>query len=103
MRFRSLLLGGFLIAALSLPAQQDEGATYFSLRQDRPVRPGETANVQMHASGLDEIQFRLYRVNEPLTFVSCLEAGAAGQAAQPRARAVHPGEPGGHPQPDERE
>lgn len=68
MRYRSLLVGGLLAAAFSLPAQEDEAAVYFSLNSDRPVRPGEAATVRVHAGGVDELQFRLYRVNEPLVF-----------------------------------
>lgn len=73
MRLRPLSSSLLLLAALSLPAQIDEAGPYFSLNTDRPVRPGEAATVRVQAWGLDRLQFRLYRVAEPLEFFEKLD------------------------------
>lgn len=81
----AFLFAAALLAALALPAQQDEAAVYFSVSTDRPVRPGETARVQVQAQGVDRLQFRLYRVNDPLKFfLNLQDPHRFGESAGPR-------------------
>lgn len=91
MRLKPLPLSLLLLAALAAPAQEDEGRVYFSLNTDRPVRPGETAPVRVSANGVDRLQFRLYRVNDPREFFRKLDAPHSfGAAVRPAARALTP-------------
>ena len=69
-RFLPALL---LFAAWTLPAQDEGESPYFALSTDRPVRPGETASLRVQAWSVDKLQFRLYRVSEPVTFFEKLE------------------------------
>lgn len=62
-----------LAGALAAPAQLDEAQVYFAVSTDRPVRPGQTARVQVQAQGVERLQFRLYRVNDPVKFFLQLE------------------------------
>ncbi|MCL4796632.1 MAG: alpha-2-macroglobulin [Bryobacteraceae bacterium] len=78
-------LAVLLMGALAAPAQRAEAEVYFSLSTDRPVRPGETSRVQVRAQGVDRLQFRLYRVNDPVKFFLQLDnPHQFGAAASPR-------------------
>ena len=70
-------------------AQEDEGRAYFSLSTQRTFGPGEAASIQMWGSGFDALEFRMYRVNDPVKFFERLEdhhrfgeAGGAPRAGQ---------------------
>lgn len=81
-------LAALLLTAWAVPAQQDEAAVYFSVSTDRPARPGETARVQVRAQGVDKLQFRLYRVSDPLAFLLKLQnPHRFGEEAAPRPQA----------------
>src|SRR5262245_29131567 len=63
-----------LILALTVsPAQQDEGRAYFSVSTNRSYAPGERASVQLWADGISQLQFRLYKVRDPVAFFRQLE------------------------------
>ncbi len=90
MRLRLTLLL-LAIIVLSSPAQEDEGRVYFSLNTDRPVRPGEQAIVRVQSQGLRELDFRIYRINDPVQFFRQLEdphqfGGARRPRVSPAAR-----------------
>lgn len=54
-------------------AQQEESQPYFSLSSNRTYSPGETPAIQLWADGVDKLQFRVYRVNDPVAFFRQLE------------------------------
>jgi len=60
-KFLSLLL---LLTAL--PAMGRE--PYFSLSSDRSYMPGEKPAVSVYSTGVETLEFRVYRVNDPLAF-----------------------------------
>ncbi len=72
MSLRPWLLA-FALLGLSAPAQEDESRVYFSLTTDKPVRAGEAAQVRVQAQGLRQLEFRLYRVNDPIKFFRQLD------------------------------
>jgi uncharacterized protein YfaS (alpha-2-macroglobulin family) len=76
-----------LLLALSLPtvAQQDEGQPYFSLSSNRTFGVGEKPTLQLWAQGVDSLQFRVYRVNDPVKFFESLgdEHRFGGRAQRP--------------------
>lgn len=91
MRLNSFLLLIALLAALAAPAQVDEGAVYFALTTDRPVRPGESVPVRVSANGVRSLQFRLYKVNDPEQFFRKLDdPHRSGDAIARPARELTP-------------
>ena len=91
MKSTSVLWAAVLLAGLSAPAQVDEARRYFSLSTEGPVRAGGTVPVRVSAQGVDTLEFRLYRVNDPVKFFETLsDAHSAGQAARRRPKAVTP-------------
>jgi uncharacterized protein YfaS (alpha-2-macroglobulin family) len=71
--FKRLILCLAALLALPVVAQQDEGAAFFSLSSDRTFSPGEAPTVQLWGQGFRKLQFRLYRVNDPVAFFEKLE------------------------------
>ena len=59
------------VLALSLCAQARD--PYFSLSSERTYMPGEKATVHMYATGVETMEFRVYRVNDPLLFFQKLD------------------------------
>lgn len=91
MRLRPVLWAAAMLAALSAPAQVDESRRYFSLSTEGPVRKGGTVPVRVSAQGVDSLEFRLYRVNDPVKFFEQLsDPHSAGRAARRRPKAVTP-------------
>ncbi|MCU0246059.1 MAG: MG2 domain-containing protein, partial [Bryobacter sp.] len=77
-----------LIAALALVpmvAQEDEAEAHFSLSSDRTFAPGESPVVQLWAQDLKELEFRVYRVNDPIRFFTQLDEAHSfgGRAPKP--------------------
>ncbi len=74
MRIRTVVIAAALLT-LSLPsvAQRGEGKAYFSLSSSRTVAPGEYPAIRLWASGLRTLQFRVYKVNDPVKFFQQLE------------------------------
>ena len=60
-----------LILAVVVPALARE--PYFSLSSDRTYMPGEKPTVHMYATGVEALEFRVYRVNDPVTFFEKLD------------------------------
>ncbi len=86
-RLHLLLLA--LLAVLATPVASQDEAVYFSLNSSRTYAPGERPTVQLWASGVDSLEFRVYRVKDPVAFFQQLEDvhRFGGQApALPRER-----------------
>ena len=86
-----LKLGCLFALSALLPAQLDEDSpapgnlTYFQLQVNQAVRPGETVPVQLTGMGFKQLQFRLYRVKDPLALFSQLdEPGTFGDWYKPQ-------------------
>lgn len=62
----------FVILAVAGMGQAGETG-FFSLTSARTFAPGEKPSVQLSAYGLDQLNFRVYRVNDPVKFFSSLE------------------------------
>src|SRR5262249_41313002 len=76
-----------LLLALAFPtaAQMDEGQPYFSLASNRTFGPNEKPVIQLWAQGVVSLQFRVYRVNDPVKFFESLgdEHRFGGRAQRP--------------------
>ena len=62
--FATWLLVGFLLTSFS-DASAKEREAYFSLSSDRTYLPGEKAKIRVYANGVNALEFRVYRVNDP--------------------------------------
>lgn len=66
---RARFLFSCLVVAWLLPAVAAAAATpYFSLSSDRTFLPGEKATVHLYTRDVPALEFRLYRVNDPVQF-----------------------------------
>ncbi|MGA3209704.1 MAG: MG2 domain-containing protein [Terriglobales bacterium] len=66
---RYLLL---LLVVLVSAAGQDKTAPYFTLTSSRTFAPGETPAIQMWGQSVSSLEFRVYRVNDPVKFFARL-------------------------------
>ncbi|MBZ5705888.1 MAG: hypothetical protein LAN63_11075 [Acidobacteriia bacterium] len=69
MRLRLCTALFFLFVALPALAREP----YFSLSSDRSYMPGEKPVVNVYSSGVETLEFRVYRVNDPLQFFQKLD------------------------------
>ena len=78
----SKLLALALALTLACPtiAQEEESHAYFSISTQKTFATGETPTVQMWGTGFDELEFRLYRVNDPVAFFQKLEDDDQGRS-----------------------
>jgi len=51
-----------------IPALADEPQPFFSIASDRTYVPGEKPHVQVWGRGVSTLEFRVYRVNDPIRF-----------------------------------
>src|SRR6266513_2775576 len=82
-----------LLFFLAFPtvAQMDEGHPYFSLSSNRTFGSGEKPTIQLWAQGVDMLQFRVYRVNDPVKFFENLgDQHRFGGRTPPPSRALTP-------------
>src|SRR5271166_2819922 len=75
MRMHRAVLAIFLIHALLSPllAQGPDVQPYFSLTSERTYLPGEKVEIAVYAHNVSALQFRVYRVNDPIKFFSQLQ------------------------------
>ena len=62
--------------------EQQEVQPYFSLTSERTYLPGDKVEIAVYSHNVSELQFRVYRVNDPVKFFSQLQEmhGFGGQA-----------------------
>lgn len=91
-RFSSLprLWRVLLAAAVALaPAPgQEEATPYFSLSSDRSFAPGERVTVQLSAWRVASLEFRVYRVQDPVAFFAALDTPHAFGERGPKPAAA---------------
>lgn len=57
-----------LLVLFALPALGDEKKIYFSVTTNKTFRPSEKPKIQLYAHDVDTLEFRVYRVSDPLKF-----------------------------------
>ncbi|HVZ19190.1 MAG TPA: MG2 domain-containing protein, partial [Terriglobales bacterium] len=67
---RAVLVPLFLLFACCLFAQEESG--YFSLTSNKTYAPGQKPTISVWATHADQLEFRVYRVNDPVKFFSRL-------------------------------
>lgn len=68
MRARTFKSAILLVFLLSLPAAAREKKIYFSVTTNKTFRPSEKPKIQIYAHDVDALEFRVYRVKDPLRF-----------------------------------
>jgi uncharacterized protein YfaS (alpha-2-macroglobulin family) len=84
--FSRLLGAALLIGAFPTVAQLDEGRVFFSLSSDRTYGPGDTPRINMWGQGIAKLDFRLYRVNDPVEFFRGLQDDHRFGGRMPQSR-----------------
>jgi uncharacterized protein YfaS (alpha-2-macroglobulin family) len=82
-------LAAVLITALlvSYPAPAKDNGVYFSISTNKTFRPGEKPTVHLYANNVNVMEFRVYRVRDPLAFFEKLEdVHSFGPQYSPRER-----------------
>lgn len=82
-------LGLAMLAVLAVPAtaQQDESRPYFVLSSNQTYLPGEKGSVEVWMENVSTLEFRVYRVNDPVAFFGKLgDLHEFGGAARPLRR-----------------
>src|SRR5882724_7354987 len=85
MRLSRTLLVALLLLSLLPTAAQDVNQPYFSLSSAKTFGLGEKPTVQMWGQNIDTLEFRVYRVKDPILFFQKLEdVHRFGAASEPR-------------------
>jgi uncharacterized protein YfaS (alpha-2-macroglobulin family) len=63
-------------------AQEDDNAPYFSLSAQKTFAPGQKPEIAVYSHNVTDLEFRVYRVNDPVKFFGQLQQlhGFGGQA-----------------------
>lgn len=81
--WRAVVLLG--LALVIVPGQEEAPTPYFSLSSGRTFAPGETPTVELSAQRVEFLDFRVYRVNDPVKFFQRLEnPHSLGQRSEAR-------------------
>ena len=85
-----------LLAVAAAGLGQSEDQPYFSLRSERTFGSGGAPSVTLTSSNVDSLDFRVYRINDPVQFFQQLEDSHEFGGRVPRPphevsfRQVHP-------------
>ena len=82
--FRAVALAAFVIIS-SYAFAQTVKTGFFSLNSSRTYAPGQTVSIDMWAQNVETLEFRVYRINDPVQFF-----GDLGDAHQFGGRAPRP-------------
>ncbi len=75
MRVQRVIVAILLLHTLLAPlfAQESDAQPYFSLTSERTYLPGEKVGVAVYSHNVSALQFRVYRVNDPIKFFGQLQ------------------------------
>ena len=62
-----------LVSSLTVPAGAQNPKAYFSLSTNKTFLPGEKVGVQVYSTNVEVLEFRVYRVKDPVTFFERLD------------------------------
>jgi hypothetical protein len=66
--FRAIVAAAFVILLSSVLFAQAERPGFFSLNSSRTYAPGQKVSIDMWAQNVETLEFRVYRVNDPVKF-----------------------------------
>src|SRR5262245_1437209 len=85
MKISARLLAAFVLALVPATAQEDR-QPYFSLSSNRTFAPGDKPVIQMWSQNVSSLEFRVYKVKDPVLFFQKLEDVHRFGAGAARAR-----------------
>ena len=62
-----------VVLLMAMPAGSQIGSVYFSLSTNKTFLPGEKINLHLYANGVEALEFRVYKVNDPVRFFEKLD------------------------------
>ncbi len=68
-----LILLLLLVIVFGLPAGGQRSGVFFSLSANKTFLPGEKVSIRLDGNGVDTLEFRVYKVNDPVQFFEKLE------------------------------
>ena len=71
-RVKTILLLLVLIL-FCMPAGSQRSGAFFSLSTSKTFLPGEKVNIRLYANGVEALEFRVYKVNDPARFFEKLD------------------------------
>jgi hypothetical protein len=71
MRWKQLLL--FLLLVVISPAGGQRLGGYFSISTNKTFLPGEKVGIRVFSTGVDALEFRVYRIKNPIAFIEHLD------------------------------
>src|SRR5208282_3507970 len=82
---RILLVATFLLPLLfALPTAGQRSESYFALSTEKTFLPGDKTTIRLNAWGVSALEFRIYKVNDPVRFFEKLDdVHSFGQATPP--------------------
>ena len=72
-RSGKLILLLLLVIFFGLPAGGQRNGVFFSLSSNKTFLPGEKVSIRLDGNGVDALEFRVYKVNDPAQFFEKLE------------------------------
>src|SRR5579872_2440991 len=85
MRYSRVLLATVVLSTLLPTAAQDDTKPYYMLTSGKTYGPGDKPTVSMWSQNIDALEFRVYRVKDPILFFQKLEdVHRASAASAPR-------------------
>jgi hypothetical protein len=73
MRARNVKTAVLALILLGIPALARDKKIYFSVTTNKTFRPSEKPKIQIYAHDVDALEFRVYRVKDPLKFFQQLD------------------------------
>jgi len=79
-----------LMIALALPIDAQKPNAYFSLSTNKTFLPGEKVGIRVYSTNVEALEFRVYRVKDPVTFFERLESVHGFGRVSPREQVENP-------------
>lgn len=73
MRNKTILLL-LLLALFGMPSRGQRRGAFFSVSTSKAFLPGEKVNIRLYANGVESLEFRVYKVNDPVQFFEKLDS-----------------------------
>ena len=90
MRLKQCIAIFLLIASLALPIAAQEPNAYFSLSTNKTFLPGEKVGIHVYSTNVEALEFRVYRVKDPVAFFERLDNVHGFGRISPKERIENP-------------
>jgi uncharacterized protein YfaS (alpha-2-macroglobulin family) len=83
-------LAVLLLAATSWPARAENSSPYFSLSTNKTFLPGEKVGIRVYSTNVTALEFRVYKVKDPVAFFERLDNVHSFGRTSPREQIENP-------------